>query len=160
MHRLHAQHPGPMNDIARRIGLALLVTVLFVPALTTVRGLVAQARAARALRERSADERRRIVLGSWYAVVDEVRRRVPEGGSVDIVMPSPDARDVAVFAGAGLAPRDCRFFSGWDDWRARRRATFVHDARGANAPAGPAPGPASCVIVAEPRLDPPLRIVQ
>jgi hypothetical protein len=142
----------------RRIGLAILVVLLFLSLPTTVRGLREQFDHALALRGESAEAKRRITSGSWYVTIAEVRRRVPASGSVDFVMLTPEGRDVAVFAGAALAPRDCRFFSGWDDWRARRRATFFQDERAANAPPGPPPGAASCVVLVDGRLDPPLRI--
>jgi hypothetical protein len=142
----------------RRIGLAFLVALLFAPVPATVRGLREQFNRALAMRGESAEARRRVSCGPWYETIVEVRRRVPASGSVDFVMLTPEGRDVVVFAGAALAPRDCRFFSGWDDWRARRRATFFHDERAANAAPGPPPGAASCVVLVDGRLDPPLRI--
>jgi len=142
----------------RRIGLVFLVALLSVPVPTTVRGMREQFDRTVAMRGESAEARRRITLGSWYVTIAEVRHLVPASGSVDFVMLTPEGRDVAVFAGAALAPRDCRFFSGWEDWRARRRATFFHDERAANAPQGPPPGAASCVVLVDGHLDPPLRI--
>lgn len=82
-------------------------------------------------------------------VLEEVRGRVPSDGSVDIVMLSGDASQSAVFAGVALAPRDVRFFSGWDDWRARRRAIFFRDARAANAAEGPPPAAATIVLTVD-----------
>lgn len=134
------------------------MALLFAPAAATLRGLGEQLGQALAMRGESPEARRRIAFGPWHGVVEEVRRRVAESGSVDFVLLTPEGRDVAVFAGAALAPRDCRYFDGWDDWRARRRAIFFHDARAANAPAGPPPGAASLVVVVDGRLDPPLRI--
>lgn len=142
----------------KRIAALLLPALLALPALETVRGLRDEARRAWALRGETDEVRRRVVLGSWHAVVEEVRGRVPESGAIDFVMVTPEGRDVAVFAGAALAPRDCRYFDGWDDWRARRRAVFFHDDRAANAAPGPAPGEADLVVVVDGRIDPPLRI--
>lgn len=133
----------------------LAVAVLLLPAAGTVRGLWSSLREAAALRGQSAAERKRIVYGTWMPVVEEIRRRVPPGGAIDVVMLTPQARETAVFAGAELAQRDVLFFEGWDAWRARKRATFFHDDRAANAPPGPPPGAAALVVT----VDSELRIV-
>jgi len=131
------------------------IAVLLLPAVGTACGLWSSIREAAALRQHSVADRKRIAYGAWVPVAEEIRARVPPGGSVDVVMLTPHARETAVFAGAELAPRDVRFFDGWEAWRARRRATFFHDARAANAPAGPVPGAASLVVT----IDSEMRIV-
>jgi hypothetical protein len=117
--------------VLRRI---VIVLILFVPAAWTVMGLVS-------LTRQTLD---------WRAPADplreEIEARVPRGGTVDIVMLTPGARERAVFLGADLHPRDVRFFEGWEAWRARRRAIFMHDARAVNAPPGPPPGPPHLVV--------------
>jgi len=115
----------------------------------SVRQLVANARTAWAMRSFSHDDRRAFVYGEWYREVQRIRASVPENASVDIVMADADARDVAVFAGAALAPRDCRFFAGWDAFRRRERALFLHDARAVNAPSAAPPPAANVVLVVE-----------
>jgi hypothetical protein len=133
----------------------LVVAVLLLPAIGTAPDLCSSVREAAALREHSPQQRKHIVYGTWMAVVEEIRARVPAGGSVDVVMLTPQARETAVFAGAELPQRDVRFFDGWQAWRARERATFFHDDRAANAPAGPPPRPASLVVT----IDSEMRIV-
>lgn len=133
----------------------LAVVVLLMPAIGTMRDLSFSVREAAALRGHAPAERKRVVLGTWVSVVEEIRARVPAGGSVDVVMLTPQAREMAVFAGAELARRDVRFFDGWEAWRARERATFFRDDRAANAPAGSTPGPASLVVT----IDSEMRIV-
>lgn len=132
------------------------MVVLFLPALGTARGLWSAVREAAALRAHAPAERKRIVYGDWIGVVEQIRARVPPGGSVDVVMLTPRAREIAVFAGAELRQRDVRFFDGWEAWRARRRAAFFHDHRAANAPPAPPPGPASVVVT----VDDTMRIVR
>ena len=102
-------------------------------------------------------ERRRVELfGNWYADAVRLQREVSPTKSIDFVMLTPAARDVAVLAGAALQPRDCRYFDGWDAWRARRHAEFLHDARAANAVAGPPPAPADVVVVVDAAEEHPL----
>jgi hypothetical protein len=93
--------------------------------------------------------RQRVVYGEWFGVAQQLEASLPANEPVDIIMTAPNAWGVAVFTGAALAPRPCRFFLGEDNWRGRVRAPFVHDPRGVNAPPGPPPLPASIVLIAE-----------
>lgn len=124
----------------------VMIVILALPSAKTARDLRSSVREGAALREHSPEQRKRIVYGTWVPVVEEIRARVPAGGSVDIVMLTPQARETAVFAGAELAQRDVRFFDGWEAWRAREPATFFHDDRAANAPPGSLPGAAALVV--------------
>jgi len=106
-------------------------------------------REARGLAKLPMAQRRAELFGTWYADTLRLQAAVPRTASIDFVMLTPAARDVAVLAGATLQPRDCRFFDGWDAWRARRRFAFLQDARAANAAPGPPPGPADAVVVVD-----------
>jgi hypothetical protein len=106
-------------------------------------------REARALRPLTMEQRRAELFGNWYADAVRMQAEVPPSASIDFVMLTPAARDVAVLAGATLQPRDCRYFDGWDAWRARRRFAFLQDARAANAAPGPPPGSADVVVVVD-----------
>jgi len=117
---------------------------------------VAALREARGLARLPMEQRRAELFGNWYADALRLQREVPSTKSIDFVMLTPAARDVAVLAGATLQPRDCRYFDGWDAWRARRRAEFLHDARAANAVPGPPPGPADVVVVVDAAAEHPL----
>ena len=138
-----------------KAGRVALVLLLLLPAVTTGRDLWTSLRTAAALRELPVDERRRVLYGDWVRVTDQIRATVPPGDSVDMVMLTPAARELAVFAGVELGLRDVRFFEGWDAWRSRHRAQFMGDPRAVNAPPGPLP-PAARVVVA---VDTELRIV-
>lgn len=107
----------------------------------------------------AVDDRRADIYGSWYREIQQIRRIVREDAAVDIVMVDSDARDIAVFAGAALAPRDCRYFAGWDAYVRRKRADFLLDSRAANAIAGQPPGVAAATVVIDSRRDPPIRMM-
>lgn len=113
-------------------------------------------RLARDLAKRPMEERRAELFGGWYADAMRLRAETPPNASIDFVMLTPAARDAAILAGAALQPRDCRYFDGWEAWRARRRAEFVHDARAVNAPPGPPPGPADVVVAVDAAAEHPL----
>ena len=113
-------------------------------------------REARGLAKLPMKQRRVELFGNWYADAVRLQREVSPTKSIDFVMLTPAACDVAVLAGAVLQPRDCRYFDGWDAWRARRRAEFLHDARAANAVPGPPPGPAAVVVVVDAAAEHPL----
>lgn len=117
---------------------------------------VAALREARDLAKLSMAQRRAELFGNWYADAMQLQAALPRNASIDFVMLTPAARDVAVLAGAALQPRDCRFFDGWDAWRARRRYAFLRDARAANAAPGPPPGPADAVVVVDAAAEHPL----
>ncbi len=110
-------------------------------------------------RLRSTEERRLVLFGPWYASVQHLRTAIPAKATVDFVMLTPDARDLAVLGGAELQPRDVRFFDGWEAWKLRKRAEFLHDARAANAAPGLALTSAQFVVTVDPKSDPPFRIV-
>ena len=97
-------------------------------------------------RLRTFEERRERLFGPWYSQVK--RLRAPP--TVDFIMLKPAARDIAVLSAAELYPRDVRFFDGWEAWKQRKRAEFLHDPRAVNAPPGSKPGPARLVVVIEP----------
>lgn len=123
------------------------VAVFGWPAIVSLRTYAVLAQRAAALRKLARDDRRVDIYGAWYRELRRIRASVPERASVDIVMANADARDTAVFAGAMLEPRDVRYFAGWDAFRRRERARFLLDARAANAPPGPPPGPADAVLL-------------
>ncbi|HEV2721561.1 MAG TPA: hypothetical protein VG323_16180 [Thermoanaerobaculia bacterium] len=106
-------------------------------------------RLARDLARLPMEQRRAELFGGWYADAMTLRRETPPTASIDFVMLTPAARDAAILAGAALQPRDCRYFDGWEAWRVRRRAEFVHDARAVNAAPGPPPGPADVVVAVD-----------
>jgi hypothetical protein len=140
-----------------RIALALLLLSVVIAShrrlLETARLSVAMARIG------SWDERRATLFGDWYRDVLTLRRSIPPHEAVDFVMTKPPARDIAVLAGAELGPRDVRFFDGWDAWRARKRADFLHDARAANAIPAPPPSVARYVVAVDPDARPRLKLV-
>jgi len=105
-------------------------------------------------------ERRPALFGSWFRSVERLRDATPDDATIDIVMLSPAGRDLAVLSGAVLQPRDCRFFDGWDAWKRRERADFLHDDRAANAAPGPPPGPAAFVIAIDPGAREPVSVVR
>jgi hypothetical protein len=105
------------------------------------------------------EQRRLTLFGPPYAGVRQLRAAMPANATIDFVMLVPEARDIAVLGGADLQPRDVRFFDGWDAWKLRKRAEFLHDARAANAPPGPPPPPAQFVVAVDPRKKLPFRIV-
>jgi len=106
------------------------------------------------------DQRRAVLFGSWDASARRLAASIPADAAVDMVMVVPESRDLAVLGGAILQPRDCRFFDGWDGWRARRRAEFFHDARAANAPNAVPPPAARYVVAVDPREATPFRLVR
>ena len=126
----------------------VVVAVLLFPAVTTARGLWSAIRETVALRDKPLSERKRIVYGDWFKVIEEVGRRIPKDAAVDVVMLTPRSREMAVFAGAELRGRDVRFFEGWEAWRGRQRAIFMRDPRAVNAPSAAPPGPAAIVLEA------------
>jgi hypothetical protein len=99
--------------------------------------------------------RRATIFGWQSKIADEVAARTGPDDPVDLVMADPGARDLAVFAGAFLAPRPVRFFDGIEAWRRRERAMFLHDDRAANAPDRHPPGPAALTMVIDTHRDPP-----
>jgi len=124
------------------------------------RRLTGTARLARDLRTLPDVEARRTRLfGGWYAAAAQLRRDTPPDAAIDFVMVRPEARDIAVLGAAELQPRDVRLFDGWDAWKQRTRAVLLHDARAANAVAGPPPSAARFVVVVDPAADPPLRLL-
>jgi hypothetical protein len=108
----------------------LAIVLLAIPAIGTATDLASSARAA----------------ANFEPPGPSLAQRIPRTATVDIVMLSPRARESAVFLGAELAPRDVRFFDGWEAWRARRRAAFMNDPRAVNAAPGPPPGRPALVI--------------
>ena len=145
----------------RRIIGGVLLAAFFLPilryAIPAHRDLV---RLAMQLAPLPMEERERALFGPWYAQAEEIRASVPQHASIDFVLLRPEARDLAVLAGALMYPRDARYFDGWDAWRARRRAEFMNDSRAVNAAPGPPPPPAPFVVVADPAATPQLRLVE
>ena len=143
-----------------RIVVVVLLVIVAAPAIpTTVRALMNRARTAYEIRSLPADVRMRAIFGWQHTIAQAVAARVGRHDSVDFVMATPEARDLAVLTAAFLAPRPIRFFDGMDAWRARRRAIFFHDEQSANAPNRSAPDPAALTVVLDPRRDPPYFIV-
>jgi hypothetical protein len=95
------------------------------------------------------ETRKLTLFGPWYAGVQRLRRETPPDATIDFVLLRPEARDIAVLGAAELQPRDVRLFDGWENWKARRRAELLHDARAANAAPGPPPSPARFVVVVD-----------
>lgn len=140
----------------RRIVAAIAFVLIVVPAVPmSVRALAQRARAARDLRSLTPDERSRAIFG-WPFVI---AREVASAKSVDLVMTSGDERDLAVFTGALLAPREIRYFSGMEAWRLRQRAIFFHDSTSANAPNIAPPPRADVTVVLDQRREPPYFIL-
>lgn len=136
----------------RQIAAAIAFVLVLAPAVpTSVRALVQRARDARHLRSLPPDQRARAIFG-WPCVI---AREVAGAKSVDLVMTSNHERDLAVFTGALLAPREIRYFSGMDAWRLRQRAIFFHDDTSANAPNQVPPPRADVTVVLDQRRDPP-----
>jgi hypothetical protein len=140
----------------RRVVVAIAFLLVVAPAVpTSLRALAERARAARYFRSLPPEERTRAILG-WPVVI---ARDVAAADSVDIVMTSDNERDLAVFTGAFLAPREIRYFAGMDAWRLRQRAIFFHDDSSANAPNAVPPGRAAVTVVLDQRREPPYSIL-
>jgi hypothetical protein len=122
--------------------------------------LLQLSRLARSLAPRSMAERRDELFGPWYVEAEQLRAAIPRGAVVDIVMTSPNARDIAVLAGAMLQPCTCQYFDGTRAWRQRQQAIFLHDARAANAAPGNLVRPGQFIIVANPDETPALRMTR
>ncbi len=140
-----------------RIIFILVILAAIVP--SGIRRQIETLRLVSALSGRSMEERRSFLFGRWYEEAQRLARTIPPAAPVDLVMIGPDARDVAVLSGALLHPRDCRFFDGWEAWKRRERARFLHDDRAANAVPGPPPQRAEFLVVVDPAAEPPLQIV-
>ncbi|HYC60009.1 MAG TPA: hypothetical protein VEK79_10650 [Thermoanaerobaculia bacterium] len=141
----------------RRIVIAIAFLLIVAPAVpTSVRSLAQRARAAHDLRALPPDVRERAIFG-WPVVI---AREVAGAHSVDLVMTSASERDLAVFTGALLAPREIRYFAGMDAWRLRQRAIFFHDSSSANAPNPLPPGRAAVTVVLDQRREPPYSILR
>lgn len=123
-------------------------------------GLYSILRLSASLAQKTPEERRASLFAPWYAEVVDLRNDVPRHASIDLVMISPRTRDVAVLAGPLLQPRDVRYFDGFADWQARRRAVFLHDDKAANAIPGPPPGPADVTVVVDVDSTPMFRVVR
>ena len=141
---------------SRRIVVAIAFLLIVAPAVpTSVRALAQRARAARELRSLPPDVRARAIFG-WPVVI---AREVAAADSIDLVMTSDSERDLAVFTGALLAPREIRYFAGMEAWRLRQRAIFFHDSSSANAPNVVPPGRAAVTVVLDQRREPPYTIL-
>jgi hypothetical protein len=149
---------APMPKPWRVAAVGLLIGAFAAPVWISSRSVLAMLRAAVDLASAPRDVRRSAMWGTWYGVARQIAR-TPESTTVDIVMATPDARDVAVFAGASLAPRTCHYFQGWESWRRRDPAVFFHDRDAANDLASSVTR-GDVVLFADPRLEPPLRIVR
>ncbi len=141
----------------RRAAIFTLILAAVVP--FGVRAHFETLREALSMRSMSMEQRKATMFAPWYAEVTALDRAVPRDSAIDFVMLKPGARDIAVLAGAILQPRDVRFFDGWDAWRARRRAAFMHDAHAVNAAPGPPPAPAPVVIAVDAEAAPQFRVV-
>lgn len=117
-------------------------------------------RLSASLAQKTPEERRASLFAPWYADVVRLRNDVPRHASIDLVMISPRARDVAVLAGPLLQPRDVRYFDGFADWQARRRAVFLLGDKAANAVPGPPPGPADVTVMVDPGSTPVFVVVR
>lgn len=107
-------------------------------------------RIARDLQPLTMEQRRTTLFAPWYAEVAAIRSGLPVASSIDFVMLTPQARDVAVLAGPLLQPRDVRYFDGWEAWRRRERARFFHDDKATNAIPGPPPAAADVTLSIDP----------
>lgn len=140
----------------RRILVAIASLLIVAPTVpTSVRALAQRGRAARELRSLPPDVRARAIFG-WPVVI---AREVSAANSIDLVMTSGDERDLAVFTGALLAPREVRYFAGMEAWRLRQRAIFFHDSSSANAPTTEPPPRAAVTVVLDQRREPPYFIL-
>lgn len=139
-----------------RIVVVVLLVIVAAPAIpTTVRALTNGARTAHEIRSLPAEVRMRAIFGWQHVIAQDVAARVGRHESVDFVMATPEARDLAVLTAPFLAPRPIRFFDGMEAWRTRKRAIFFHDDQSANAPNRSAPDSAAVTVVLDPRRDPP-----
>lgn len=111
-------------------------------------------RIANDLQPLTMEQRRTTLFAPWYAEVAATRAGLPVTSSIDFVMLTPQARDIAVLAGPLLQPRDVRYFDGWEAWRRRERARFFHDDQATNAIPGPPPGAADVVLSIDPAAAP------
>jgi len=143
----------------RVLRIVVLVALVLVSILSAFREHVAQARFAIFLRERTMEDRRRMLFGPWYAEVLDIGNRVPVSGTVDLVMQTPAARDIAVLAGPLFQPRDVRYYDGMQDFHARRRARFLHDEHASNAIPGPPPPEASITVLVDPSARPHFQVM-
>ena len=117
-------------------------------------------RLAASLMPLSMQERRVALFGAPYQAAISMRRTLHPGATIDIVMMTPEARDVAILTGSELHGYDCQFFEGVDAWQLRKRAAFFRDARAANAVPGPPPTRASVVLTVAPGADASLRVLR
>lgn len=145
---------GRLPAIARLVFLAVVV-------ISSIgygaRDYYALGRIARDLQPLTMEQRREALFAPWYAEVAAIRAELPVESSIDFVMLTPQARDVAVLAGPLLQPRDVRYFDGWEAWRKRERARFFHDDKATNAIAGSPPGAANVTFTIDPAGTPILR---
>lgn len=151
------------TDLRERLGTATRVVLLATLVASSIwygaADLAAIGSLSWNLRPLTMEERRRTLFGTWHDEAMALRADIPQSASVDLVMLRPEARDIAVLAGALLYPRDVRYFDGWDAWRKRRRAQFFHDARAANAAPAPPPRKAAVTVVVDPGASPAFRVV-
>jgi hypothetical protein len=110
------------------------------------------------LRGMSMEERRATLFAPWYEEARRMEKVLPRDAVVDLVMATPAARDIAVFTGTILQPRVCQYFDGLEAWNRRERATFLRDARAANAAAGTPVHPAGVVLIVDTRANPMIRV--
>lgn len=143
------------------IAVRALILLAILPALpATVRGLRESGLRAAALIDLAPEERKRVALGQPFVIASELEARLPENAPIDFVMMTPQSRELAQFTGANLGSHPCRYFDGEEAWRQRRRAVWMQDERGANAPPSPPPGPAAAVVFVDTRQDPQIRILR
>lgn len=149
-----------MSEWSRPLPRLLLIVVIGSSVWNGARRQWESVRFASQLRTHSMEERRAILFAPWYAEVTSLAATLPESASVDVVMLTPQARDVAVLAGPLLQPRDVRYFDGRGAWLRRERARFLHDDKASNAIPGPPPGAAAVTLSIDPAGTPMIRVMR
>lgn len=96
---------------------AALVALLAPPIYYSAPALYRKAAVATSLLGKPWNQRRTIILGSWYRDIREVRKIVGPDEAIAIIPRRPEDRDVAVFAIYHLYPRAVRLFWSFPDWQ-------------------------------------------
>jgi hypothetical protein len=147
------------RSLLRLLPAALVVCFLAVTAGPGLPRFAKELRFATRLLPRSVEERRARALGGHILDVDAIREATAPGTAIDIVLSSPEDRDLLAHVGAALYLRDCRYFGSWEEWRRRERYELFRATSAANHVPGPPPPPASIVLLLDSRSDTKVRVV-
>lgn len=147
----------PLRRVAGFLSVLTIAACVLPAAPATIRELAARARFATALLPASEAERRVMVLG-WPERIGSELQKLDSNEPVDFVMLDPDARDLAVFTAARIAPRPVRLFEGRAAWEQRTPALLFRDDRAANAVPAPPTSKAATIVFIDSRRQPPMWI--